>query len=767
MNSAVHRMYQSNGGEYELSISVAKRASDVRVSMTKDYLVSGKDMFYNVSMVPYNTTDKTSSLQLLYEDDTEVPSNVAGINRKKGIVHLYKVPTATKMKLRATNLKSQAYGEFEFTAYPAIQTLTPNKDRVTLKLDGVKTHNAAENFVVAPISGYYNKFTYTSSRPQVADVTENGLVTAYAEGSTIITIQAMDGTKRKCAYVVQVVSPITGISIIPGAYAASITGNYPLAQGSRISLSAITMPDGTNPAKVTFATRGEVPAGVKLTGKQLTIAESAEFNANFLIQATATDGYGATNIKSFRIYKKPVSMSLKAEHTTLNTSNLIGTQSTTLALEILGRGQEKEGVCQNVVWKNTNPEVISFNESTLRVTALKRGKAAIRAYAVDGSGLSREVVFYVEQGVSSIKVKPQKSNLPDTTTNYPTAVSRSIKMKAIVMPENATKKRVIWSLDSAPEGVKIGKNSGVVTVPKGITEGKITVCAEAVDGTGCIGRATMTLYTPVKSISIAAGTKTLNMVTNKTTTVSATVSPDDGSFSSLLYTSSRPGVAAVNETTGLVTAVGKGKTTITATARDGSNKKASIVISVTQPMTGFSIENQNQVSNPAKEPILVSGKTTQMVVAHTVPESPSDKAVTWSFVTPDSDGLVKLNSKTGKITVASDLSKMKTMTLRADAVNGSAYKVQTIRIYPATKSVNLLTSDKSRGLHVGESYTLKPKSNPTYAYSTYSFESKQPSVATVSAAGVITAVGPGTAKIIVKALDGTKKQVTVNVKVYR
>ncbi|NLG03179.1 MAG: hypothetical protein GX567_05050, partial [Clostridia bacterium] len=186
-NSAVHRMYLSNGGEYELTVFSAKRAKDVRVSMTKDYMISGRDMFYNVSMVPYDTYNRSSKLELLYEDDTKVPSNVAIINRKKGIVHLYKVNAPTKMKLRATNIDSQAYGEFEFTAYPVIQKMIPKKDRVTLVLTSIRTHDASTNFAMTPLSGYYNQFTYTSSRPQVADVTEAGLVTAYTEGTTVIT----------------------------------------------------------------------------------------------------------------------------------------------------------------------------------------------------------------------------------------------------------------------------------------------------------------------------------------------------------------------------------------------------------------------------------------------------------------------------------------------------------------------------------------------------------------------------------------------------
>jgi len=70
-----------------------------------------------------------------------------------------------------------------------------------------------------------------------------------------------------------------------------------------------------------------------------------------------------------------------------------------------------------------------------------------------------------------------------------------------------------------------------------------------------------------------------NIVVNSTKRLTATISPSNASFKSIAWTSSNPIIATISSN-GLVTAKAVGKAIITGTAKDGSGKKATCVITV-------------------------------------------------------------------------------------------------------------------------------------------------------------------------------------------
>lgn len=83
----------------------------------------------------------------------------------------------------------------------------------------------------------------------------------------------------------------------------------------------------------------------------------------------------------------------------------------------------------------------------------------------------------------------------------------------------------------------------------------------------------------VSSVAISGTNSILLNATNHTTKLTATVSPANATNKTLTWTSSNNAVATVNSS-GTVTAVEAGVATITATANDGSGKKASFNVTV-------------------------------------------------------------------------------------------------------------------------------------------------------------------------------------------
>ena len=110
---------------------------------------------------------------------------------------------------------------------------------------------------------------------------------------------------------------------------------------------------------------------------------------------------------------------------------------------------------------------------------------------------------------------------------------------------------------------------------------------------------------PVTSITL--NTEQLTMEYGTKEQLTATVAPDDADNLGLTWTSDNEEVATVDEN-GLVTAVGEGTATITATANDGSGVSASCVVTVTFIDGIAGIETSKVTVLAANGRITVSGK---------------------------------------------------------------------------------------------------------------------------------------------------------------
>ena len=110
---------------------------------------------------------------------------------------------------------------------------------------------------------------------------------------------------------------------------------------------------------------------------------------------------------------------------------------------------------------------------------------------------------------------------------------------------------------------------------------------------------------PVTSITL--NTEQLTMEYGTKEQLTATVAPDDADNLGLTWTSDNEEVATVDEN-GLVTAVGEGTATITATANDGSGVAASCVVTVTFIDGIADIETSKVTVLAANGRITVSGK---------------------------------------------------------------------------------------------------------------------------------------------------------------
>jgi len=180
-----------------------------------------------------------------------------------------------------------------------------------------------------------------------------------------------------------------------------------------------------------------------------------------------------------------------------------------------------------------------------------------------------------------------------------------------VSPSNAANKIVGFS--SSSSAVAVVDSLGKITAKK---VGTAVITAKTLDG-GKTAKCTVTVTLPptvsVTGVSIPGALK--NIIVGNTATLKATVSPSNATNKSVAWSSSNSKIVRVDQS-GKVTAVGAGKVTIKATAKDGSKKSASVSITVHQYVTmqiGKTAAIQNgkktSIDSAGTKPFILSGKT--------------------------------------------------------------------------------------------------------------------------------------------------------------
>ena len=224
---------------------------------------------------------------------------------------------------------------------------------------------------------------------------------------------------------------------------------------------------------------------------------------------------------------------------------------------------------QGVVWSSDDESVATVDENGC-ITGVKAGKATVTATSVEPAQkpLTAKVKVTVNQAVTGV-------SLSETTARV--AKGKSLKLTASVLPADATSQKLTWSTSDKTIATV---SNGTVSAKK---PGTVTITATAADGSGISASCKVTVYQAVTALTMSA--KNGAATVGKTMKATVKVKPDDATDKSLTWSSSDTGIATV-DASGTVTAVKKGKCTITATAKDGSGKKAEMTF-YSEPEVGL------------------------------------------------------------------------------------------------------------------------------------------------------------------------------------
>ena len=290
---------------------------------------------------------------------------------------------------------------------------------------------------------------------------------------------------------------------------------------------------------------------------------------------------------------------------------------------------------KSVTWKSSNSKIATVDKNG-KVKALKVGNAIITATSTDGSNVSAQCKIKVVQRVTKIKLNKSIINLSKK--------GKTAKLKATVLPNNAYNKSVTWKANNTKVVTVDKKGKIKATTNKGATY----VNAIAKDGSKKKAKLLVVVGPKVKKITLNKTSVTLNRgAKNRTYQLKKSIKNKNATYKAVAWKTSNKNVATVDNN-GKVTVLKKGTVTITAKAKDGSNKSAKCKFTVKQLVTKLSYNNKKQVKEVYKN------KTIKFAVT-VVPSNANNKGLTYSssnkkVATVNSKGVIK-GIKAGTVTI--------------------------------------------------------------------------------------------------------------------
>jgi uncharacterized protein YjdB len=315
---------------------------------------------------------------------------------------------------------------------------------------------------------------------------------------------------------------------------------------------------------------------------------------------------------------------------------------------------------------------------------------------------------------------------------------------------------------TAPGVATVGQTSGLITA---VAPGSATITITASNAqAGAFGAASVTATAvvtvtalPSGLASIAVTPSAVNLGTGKTTQIVATASQPNGApAASYTYATSAQSVATVSAS-GLITAVAPGSAVITVTGATAANADfAAGSATATIPVTVAALPSGISSVNVAPSSVsLVQGRTAQLRATVAQPTGAAEAQVSFGTNAP---AIANVDAATGMITAVAPGSAVITVTATS-AANGDFAAATQTALVPVTvtapeagisavsvspSNVSILPGATSRIT----ASVVQPQGAPA---AMLSYTSNTEAVATVSEAGLITAVAPGTAVITVTA----------------
>ena len=206
---------------------------------------------------------------------------------------------------------------------------------------------------------------------------------------------------------------------------------------------------------------------------------------------------------------------------------------------------------KNVSFESADAGIAAVNANGV-VTGVSAGETTITVTTEDGGFTGACTINVYNQAVTGVTIEPSEAEL---------TVGSSTKLTATVLPENASNKNVVYSVDD--ESILSVDQDGNVT---GLSLGTATVTVTTEDG-GFSASAEITVM-PVRVTGVGISPEAASVDLGRTIQLTASITPSNATNKNLSWSVSDETIISVDGQ-GTVTGLSFGTATVTVTTEDG------------------------------------------------------------------------------------------------------------------------------------------------------------------------------------------------------
>lgn len=217
---------------------------------------------------------------------------------------------------------------------------------------------------------------------------------------------------------------------------------------------------------------------------------------------------------------------------------------------------------KGIIWSSSNTSIATI-DSAGNLTVVSNGAVTITARSSINSSIYGTFDVACELSVVHVTGVTLSAAGSPTMLN----VNDSLAISALVSPESASNKAIVWSVNNANAEIVSSNDTGCVV--KGLTAGAVTITATSVDGSK-VGTYNLTVqYIYIQTINITATSETLRV--GSSISLSASMLPSNATDKAVNWSIDNANASiSPNGDSCTVNALAEGAITVTTTATDGS-----------------------------------------------------------------------------------------------------------------------------------------------------------------------------------------------------
>ena len=387
------------------------------------------------------------------------------------------------------------------------------------------------------------KVTWHLSQPGILDMVGNGQFKALKTGEVTITATAQDGSGVKATCRVVVKNPMATQVVLNETQHSAIVDDV-------FTLTAKVMPEKAAQNVVWTMDKNNILQN--MGGGKFKALKAGEVT----LTATAQDG-SEVKATCHVTVKNPMATQVVLNETQHNS---IVDDVFTLTAKVM-----PEKAAQNVVWTMDKTNILQ-NMGDGKFKALKTGEVTITATAQDGSGVKTTCHVTVKN--------PMATQVVLNKTQHNAIVDDVFTLTAKVMPKKAAQ-NVVWTMNKTDILQNMGSGKF-----KALQAGEVTITATAQDGSGVKATCHVTVKNPMATQVVLNETQH-NAIIDDVFTLTAQVMPEKAA-QNVVWTMDKTNILQ-NMGDGKFKALKAGEVTLTATAQDASEAKATCRVIVVPP----------------------------------------------------------------------------------------------------------------------------------------------------------------------------------------